>query len=195
MMCDLTNFPDVIPAKLSVLRRVEPNMNNARILLDVVDSSRKSLGDWFEMFVNVTTRDGMYDLIKKRDDQWRRLRGFCFGIYASNLLVGRIRVFDLDLPMQAVQVGFWLADEFVGRGIISDALNALTPVLFDFGFERVELQIDYGNTRAENVAQRCNFVREGRLRRKSCARGAGGVCDLLVYSKLKTEDENVQTQA
>ena len=189
MMRDLKDFPDVIPAKLSVLRRVEPNMNNARILLDVVESSRNSLGDWFEMFINVTTRDGMYDLIKKRYDQWRRQRGFCFGLYASNLLVGRIRAFDLDLPMQSAQVSYWIADEFVGRGIISDALNALASVLFDFGFERVELQIDCGNVRAENVAKRCGFVYEGCLRRKGCARGAGGACDLLIYSKLKTEGE------
>lgn len=195
MMRDLADFPEVIPANLSVLRRVEPNMNNARILLDVVESSRNSLGDWFEMFINVTTRDGMYDLIRKRDDQWRRLRGFCFGVYASNLLVGRIRAFNLDLPMQSAQVGYWLADEFVGRGIISDALKALTAVLFDFGFERVELQIDCGNVRAENVAKHAGFVREGQLRRKSCARGAGGICDLIIYSKLKAEGDNVSEQA
>ena len=199
MMKSLRHFPEVITAKLCELRRVEPNLNNARILMDVIDSSRQSLGDWYEMFINVTTRDGIYDLIKRRHDQWNKLRGFCFGIYASNLLVGRIRVFDLDLPMQSAQLGFWLADEFVGRGIMSDALDAVVSVLFEFGFERIELRIDCGNTRAENLAKRAGFVCEGRLRRKSCARGAGGACDLGIYSKLKSdvykEDTDVQATA
>ena len=196
MMKSLKDFPSVIFAKLSELRRVEPTPNNARLLLDVIDSSRQSVTDWQEMFVNITTREGMYDLIKKRDDQWNNQRGFCYGIYAGGILVGRVRAFNFDLSLQTAEIGYWLADEFVGHGVMTDAVNALVDVLFDYGFERVELEIDAGNTRSENVARRCGFVLEGRLRRKSWARAVGGVCDLLIYSKLKMENEkNDQTTA
>jgi ribosomal-protein-serine acetyltransferase len=63
-------------------------------------------------------------------------------------------VFPAGVPM----VGYWLAQDAVGRGIVTRALEAVVRHGFDdLHLDRIELRAATGNVRSRAVAQRAGF--------------------------------------
>ena len=72
-------------------------------------------------------------------------------------------------------------------GYMSEALTALENELFAFGFDKITLDIDDGNTMSENVAKRNGYTLVKRLPMASWAKCVGK-CDSLIYEKRKETD-------
>ncbi|KZE69240.1 alanine acetyltransferase [Fictibacillus phosphorivorans] len=82
------------------------------------------------------------------------------------------------------EVGFELSKQYWGKGIASEALEAVVK----FGFkhmelERIEALIEPGNTSSQMLVEKTGFVREGLLRHYEYT--CGKFDDLLIYSILK----------
>ena len=61
-----------------------------------------------------------------------------------------------------VEVGYWCRTSCVGRGWVTEAVQALTRYAFEhIRAVRVELVTDEENTASRRVAERCGFVLEG----------------------------------
>ena len=85
------------------------------------------------------------------------------GRLASSTGLHRIR---WNLP--SFEIGYWARSSFVGRGYITEAVNALTRFTFQqLGAKRVEIRCDFGNHRSISVAKRLGFELEGTLRQES----------------------------
>jgi RimJ/RimL family protein N-acetyltransferase len=85
-------------------------------------------------------------------------------------------------------VGIFLLPEFVGRGLGTDAMNALVDFGFgELGLERVGLHVDPHNERAIRSYEKSGFSREGVLR--SVRHHRGQVMDDLVMSIVRAEWE------
>ena len=65
---------------------------------------------------------------------------------------------------------------------MSEALQALETELFKFGFSKITLDIDNGNTHSENLAKRNKYKLEKVLPMASWAKCVGK-CDSLIYVK------------
>ncbi len=67
---------------------------------------------------------------------------------------------------QAGSIGYWLGERFARQGLMTDALTALIPYLFDeIKLHRVEAACIPTNERSMRLLERCGFVREGFARR------------------------------
>lgn len=82
------------------------------------------------------------------------------------------------------EVGFELSKQYWGKGIASEALEAVVK----FGFkhmelERIEALIEPGNTSSQKLVEKTGFVKEGLLRHYEYT--CGKFDDLLIYSILK----------
>jgi ribosomal-protein-serine acetyltransferase len=84
------------------------------------------------------------------------------------------------------EIGYWIAAEFEGRGIVRRATEALIDHAFGaMGFARVELYIVDTNERSRGLAERLGFTHEGTRRR---AHQLGDERhDLCVYGLLAEE--------
>ena len=83
--------------------------------------------------------------------------------------------------------GYWLGEEYWGRGIASEAVK----LIVDYGFKtfdivRIQAGIFSWNPASARVLEKNGFTLEGRLR-KSIYKD-GKICDEMMYSKLKEED-------
>lgn len=68
--------------------------------------------------------------------------------------------------VERAEVGYWVAPWARGAGVASRALALLSRwALDDVGFVRLDLQASVANPGSLRVAERCGYVREGRLRR------------------------------
>lgn len=85
------------------------------------------------------------------------------------------------------ELGYWLAEEYWGKGIMTEAAKAV----IEYAFTQMELDIvsictSPENKRSQGVIEKCCFTYEGMLR-KSYKIYDGSTRDTLCYSLLKEE--------
>ncbi len=101
-------------------------------------------------------------------------------------LQGVVGAHDIDEKEGHAAIGYWLAAEAAGRGLMTRSVRLLLAVLFeDLGLERVEIRCAMGNRPSCAVAERLGFQFEGILR--SAQRLQGKFADMRVYSMLAAE--------
>ncbi len=102
--------------------------------------------------------------------------------------VGDIAAVRLDEAVQSAEIGYCLGRNWWHRGIMPEALKAVTDFLLgSVGLNRVEARHDTRNPNSGRVMQKCGMKYEGTLRASS--RNNQGICDICQYALLKTDWE------
>ncbi|SDE22720.1 ribosomal-protein-alanine N-acetyltransferase [Bhargavaea beijingensis] len=84
------------------------------------------------------------------------------------------------------EIGYELSREYWGKGIASEALQAVVRYGFShLGLERIEALIEPGNTASLRLVEKNGFLKEGLLRHYEYGRGRFD--DLYMYSILKED--------
>ena len=185
MMQPLSIFPQTIKTPRLVLRVVAPTPENAEMIFRIIEQNREYLEAWQGHFEYLRNVSEVRQKLEQRYAQIANNEGVLFGIYKNDELIGRIRFFDIK--DNGCEIGYWLIKSANGHGYMSEALSALETELFKFGFNRITLDIDAGNTASENVAKRNGYKLEKRLPMASWAKCVGK-CDSLIYVKNKETD-------
>lgn len=91
-----------------------------------------------------------------------------------------------DVHARMAEVGFWLGRRFWGRGIVTDALRAVTAYAFAaHDLLRVEAHVFAWNAASMRVLEKAGYEREACLRRAVVKDGA--VTDLLIFAVLRPD--------
>ena len=107
-------------------------------------------------------------------------------ILVDGAIVGTIGVHAVSRPHGTTNVGYWLAEDAQGRGVVTEAVRAYADAAFGpWGLHRMELRAAVENARSRAVAERLGFVEEGVARQAE--RVGGRRHDLVVYSILALE--------
>lgn len=113
--------------------------------------------------------------------------GFHAGIFASGRLAGCIGLHPVDRDNAAVSLGYWLDEDLEGRGIVTDAVRAVTSYCFEtLGLHRVEIRCASANSRSCAIPRRLGFHFEGTLRQAQ--KLPDGYTDLHVFAKLSSDE-------
>ena len=91
-----------------------------------------------------------------------------------------------DIERRSAEMGYWLGQDFWGRGIITAAVRALTR----YGFETLNLTrifaVPFTSSSASiRVLEKCGYIREGTMRRSAIKESV--VIDQVLYA-LTDED-------
>lgn len=114
---------------------------------------------------------------RERDD------GDQFVMLADGEPAGSIGFHRIDRINLATTIGYWIAAEHEGRGIVTRSVRALVTHAFDvWGLHRVETAAQPGNARSRAVPERLGFTEEGV--RRDGERFGDGYVDLVIYSML-----------
>ena len=182
-MKSLAAFPQTIETPRLVLRVVLPTQANAEEIFNIIERNRTYLEAWQGHFEYLRNVNEVRQKLEQRYAQIANNEGILFGIYKNDELIGRIRFFDVK--DNGCEIGYWLIKSEAGNGYMSEALTALEAELFAFGFDKITLDIDDGNTPSENVAKRNGYKLEKRLPMASWAKCVGK-CDSLIYIKRES---------
>ena len=89
-----------------------------------------------------------------------------------------------DVHRQTATVGYWLGEQFWGRGIMTEAVTAVTYFCFDnFPLRRISAEVFANNPASARVLEKAGFIFEGRL--KNHVVKEGQVLDSLPYARSK----------
>ncbi|MFL6539446.1 MAG: GNAT family N-acetyltransferase [Chthoniobacterales bacterium] len=91
-----------------------------------------------------------------------------------------------DVYRLTAELGYWLAEPFWGRGIVTEAVQAVVRQGFNLlPLVRIEASAFASNPASARVLEKCGFTFEG-VRRHSVIKD-GQILDLLGYSILREE--------
>jgi [ribosomal protein S5]-alanine N-acetyltransferase len=105
-----------------------------------------------------------------------------FGIDVDGQAIGSINLMlGEDIARRTAEVGYWIGREYWGRGIMVEAVRAVTTYAFEvLGLVRVFAVPFVTTTRSSRVLEKAGYVREGVMRRSAVKEGA--ILDQLLYA-------------
>lgn len=149
----------------------------------LVDAERDRIGVWMPWVETTRTIDDQREWLEGVVRDERNLDGV--GIFVEGRYVGGVGLAVDEFGVTG-DIGYWIAAEYEGRGLVSRAVRALIDVGFrDLGLHRIAIRAGEDNRRSRAIPERFGFTREGVAR--GAGRGTGGFYDLVVYSLLEDE--------
>ncbi len=161
-------------------------MRDADELFELVDASRMYLREWLPWVdANVSVEDTK-EFVRAAQQQYARGDGFQCCILYRGKIVGILGLQQVDRFHKQTQIGYWLAEEYQGRGIMTACCRALLDFAFrEYKLHRVEIRAAVGNTKSSAIPERLGFTHEGTLRESEWVNDR--FVDGAVYSMLQDE--------
>jgi RimJ/RimL family protein N-acetyltransferase len=155
------DLPDLMAGVDATVRRFRYSLpsseDEGRSWLDVVESDRRS-GERLELAVLDRAGHGP---------------------------VGSVSIWDIDPLHHHAMISYWMGPAGRGRGLATHAVGLLAGWAFhELGLERLSAEVELENHASQRLAERCGFVREGRLRSHRRRRDGTRV-DSLFYGLVR----------
>jgi RimJ/RimL family protein N-acetyltransferase len=108
-----------------------------------------------------------------------------FCIEVEGAAVGGIGVHPgEDVHRHTATMGYWLGEQYWGRGIMTEAVTAVTDFCFNnFPLRRISAEVFANNPGSARVLEKAGFTLEGRL--KDHVLKEGKLLDTLLYARTK----------
>jgi RimJ/RimL family protein N-acetyltransferase len=108
-----------------------------------------------------------------------------FAIATSSEAIGGIGLrLGADVHRKTAELGYWLAEKFWGRGIMSQAVAEFVPQAFEmFDLQRIYAKPFDTNRASMRILEKAGFVCEGRMRANVLKDGV--VLDSCLYARLR----------
>ena len=120
---------------------------------------------------------------------WDGRRYFMMGAFlkTTGTFVAQVYIGPMNWKLPEFQIGYIADVGHEGKGYVTEAVKATTQFLFEhLQAQRISLECDETNARSWKVAERCGFIREGRLRENKI-NADGAISDTLLYGLLKKD--------
>lgn len=110
-----------------------------------------------------------------------------FAISVDGEAVGSIGIFpQSDIHAKNAEMGYWLAEEYWGHGIMAEAIRQMVEYGFDtFDITRIFARPFGTNARSQRVLEKAGFVQEARFEKALYKNGE--FIDEVVYAIRKRE--------
>jgi ribosomal-protein-serine acetyltransferase len=160
---------------------------DAAVVYAAADRDRAYLRRWLP-WVDRThhAADVLHFIVNTVGPQWEEGRGPQCGIWVDGVFRGSVGCHPIDWANRSCSIGYWVASEQQGRGLVTRCCTAMIDYLIEeLHLHRVVIQCGTENQRSCAVPERLGFTREGVLR------GAEWVndrwVDLVTWSMLEDE--------
>lgn len=153
---------------------------HADALFALVDGNRAHLRAWLPWVDRTVTITDTATHLAGARKHWADGTGLEAGIWCEGHLAGVIGLHDIVARHRSGAIGYWLAEAWQGRGLMTAACRALITYAFrDLGLHRIEIRCAAGNARSRAIPERLGFTTEGTLAESFWH--AGRVHDMVVY--------------
>lgn len=164
----------------------EPQMADA--LTNVVLTNLPRLKPWMPWAVDDYSIEHCRQWIQKTISEFATDGRFSAVIVHRGEYAGAIGFHNLDTRNRSAEVGYWIAGEFEGRGIITRCCRVVVDHLFEtMQLNRVQINCNVENIKSRAIPERLGFKLEGIHRQVEFLHDRFG--DWAVYALLREEWE------
>ncbi len=160
--------------------------NHAKENYALINSNRAYLKQWLTWVDKIQTLDDSKKYILASIQKTEQQTDYGFVIKYNGNIIGRMGVHFIDAVNKTGTIGYWIAENFQGKGIITNACKAL----IEFGFNelklnRIEIKCATQNIKSKAIPEKLHFKKEGILRQAEFLNNTW--TDLYLYALLKEE--------
>lgn len=159
--------------------------SDAGELTEAIAANREHLERWLPWAETHGFEDSV-DYLERKRAQIEANDGFEGAIVLDGRIVGGAGFHGVDWINRSSSIGYWLAAEAVGRGLMSGAVRALLDHAFDvWELHRVIIEVVVDNARSRAIPERLGFREEALLREAKLIRGRYE--DAVLYAMLASD--------
>ena len=152
----------------------------------VIRDNLAYLKEWLPWVKDDYSVEDTLEFVRRNLQQFAANEGFSAQIVCRGRFAGNIGFNKIDWANRKTEIGYWIAPQFQGRGIVTRACRALVTYGFDvLRLNRVEIYCGTRNDRSRRVPERLGFTQEGVLRQAEWLHDH--FQDLVLYSMLAEE--------
>jgi ribosomal-protein-serine acetyltransferase len=163
------------------------SLDDAPALAAFVEANRAHLGVFLvDLVAEITGEASAHDHVAHALEQYAQHQLLEMHVWQGSRLCGAVRLRDLDWVHRHGKIGYLLAADEQGRGVITRVLAVFLRWAFDeLGLHRIELRCHPDNKASIAVARRLGFAFEGVAR--GVERHAGVFEDVMVHARLDND--------
>jgi RimJ/RimL family protein N-acetyltransferase len=124
-----------------------------------INESLDHLRPWMAWAQSPATEAGLATLFAVGDELWEQRRDFGYSVVEghSERVIGGCGLHGRR-GEGALEIGYWVHVDRIGKGIATELAEALTDAAFGIpGIERVHIQCDEGNVRSARVPEKLGY--------------------------------------
>jgi len=160
-------------------------LGDAEELHRVIGANAGHIGAWLPFAEQPFARTSAH--VRRMVRDFEAGRGLGMVVLDRRRLVGAVSFVDPTPEHSLTSIGYWLAEEAQGRGIMTRAVAAMVREAFDrWGFRRVEIRVAADNGRSRAIPERLGFREEGLLRAGHTV--GGRTYDEVLYGLLADDE-------
>jgi len=130
----------------------------------VIDKNREHLRKYLPWVDSTKSAEDIKQVIIKWQNAFEDKSEVVVGIYFDNKYAGNMGLHDINKNNNSAEIGYWLAENYQGKGIMTDCVRALT----DYGFNELDLNRIFiccvtENRKSRAVPERLGYIQEGIL--------------------------------
>jgi len=161
---------------------------HAEELFSLTEKHRQYLRRWLPWLDNNKYLQNTVDFIKYSRKQYKDSTSMHLAISSKDSIVGIIGFHKVDWINHSTSIGYWLVEDYQGRGIVTKSCKSLIDYAFgSLGMNRVEIRCAVENSRSRAIPERLGFMEEGVAREAEWLYDR--YVDHAVYAMLRSEWE------
>lgn len=157
---------------------------HAGIIFETIDRDRKYLRRWLPFVDQTRKPEDTMTFIKQLQQNLRN--DYVYTVWYKGDFAGLAGYKDSDPVNQRTEIGYWLAENMQGKGIMIQTVKKLVDFAFrNLNRNRVQIKVAVGNQKSSAIPEKLGFFFEGIEREGEFH--SDRFYDLQLYSMLKKE--------
>ena len=141
-------------------------------LFSVVDKNREEFSKYMAWPRFVKTEDDESGFLDSCLSAHQKNEGKTYVILFNDAAVGLLSFNSIDSANKTAYIGYWLDMRVQGQGVVTRALKGLVKYYSDRKLiNRFVIKCSVSNKKSNEVARRCGFVMEGKMRKAELLNG------------------------
>jgi ribosomal-protein-serine acetyltransferase len=161
-------------------------LTDAPELFRAIEESRDHLRPWLNWIDSSTKPEHTLQFIEHCVQQQDSQEGIVLGIFKNRQIIGEIGMHHWDHTLKKAQIGYWLSQDYLGKGILNRGLLRFLDFLYKkLDLNKIEIHFSVQNKASAKVAERLGFKVEGLVRQSYLRNGI--LEDLVITGLLRSE--------
>ena len=185
----LIDLPQEITTTRLLLR--PPMPGDGVVINEAIIESFDDIKEWLPWATHIPTVEETEETTRIRHIKWlnREDLGLLIFDRQTGQYLGGVGFPRMDWYVPKFEVGYWLRSSQVGKGIVSEAVNACVRFAFlELKAKKIELKCDSKNEKSIKVAKSLGFNLEAHLKLDSMTPDKKEIRDLLIFTRYNLEN-------
>lgn len=168
------------------VRLILRDESHAEQTYKLIKKNTKHLGPWMKWIDKVESIKDSIANVELNIEEWELKTDLHLGVQKDGLLVGMISLHNIDYLNHSAYLGYWLDEDHVGKGIMTEAVRTLIEYGYaELELNRIEIRAGVQNVKSRAIPERLGFRYEGTIREAEYVNGK--FIDLAIYGLLRGE--------